>query len=263
MYVYAYFIEPNLVFVERIRIVSEPLYQVLGGLKIVHLSDLHLSRFSPAVIKVVQVIRRIKPDVVFISGDITGSRSAAKSILDFFLLLEPRLGTYIVFGEDEPSIRDIIGKGSWRKAKVYIVQDKVLEVNFKGRENSNFILAGMTSGNEDIFSKADTFPKDMTRVLLSHKPDVVKTASLHNFRLVLAGDTHGSQTGIPFLRKIFPYISHSRYISGLYRVKDTFLFVNRGIFSEKHLRLFCPPQIAILEFRSQGRMHPKVLPQDR
>lgn len=262
LYVYAFFVEPNILSVERIKIYSSSLHRTLGGLKIIHISDIHLADLSYLTVKLIQTIRKIEPDIIFISGDIIGTRSAIGNFYNFFSLLRPTKATYIVFGDSDNSIRDIFNPERLRAHSTYYIQGKVLNLNFKEDKSSFFWLVGCY-GSEDGFIQNLDLPKNGPKILLTHRPDIIKSAALKGFDLVLAGHTHGSQTGISILRRVFGYAYRSPYISGLYKVRNTFLFVNRGIYSEKHVRLFSPPQLAILEFLPGSKENYRILPQDR
>ena len=99
---------------------------------------------------------------------------------------------------------------------------------------------------------------------MSHKPDMVKWAALAGVDLVLAGHTQGGQVGIALIRKLFPYSQKSVYISGLFKIRNTLLYVNRGITSDKSIRFLCRPEITVLDFVAKGQeTKPQVLKQDR
>ena len=262
LYIYAFFIEPYILKIDKIKIASPSLYKAFKDLKIVHISDIHFQGFNFITIKLVNTIKRLQPDIIFISGDIISSRKYINQLWDFFSLITPHLGTYIVFGESDGCIKDLKNDIRWKKNKVYNLEGEKILLNLRGEKNSFVWLVGCY-GTEKDFVKNLHFKDNFPKILLSHRPDIIKYAALKNFDLVLAGHTHGSQVGIPILRKFFSYSVRSKYISGLYRVRNTLLFVNRGIFSEKHLRLFCPPQLAILEFTEEKtKMKVKTFPED-
>lgn len=69
--------------------------------------------------------------------------------------------------------------------------------------------------------------------------------------LILAGHTHGGQIKIPFHGPLATMTSTGdRYVSGLYHVGKSILYVSRGVgYSAVPLRLFCPPEITVFEFQ--------------
>ena len=71
----------------------------------------------------------------------------------------------------------------------------------------------------------------MYTILLSHRPELVKTYVTHGVNLVFTGHAHGGLVRIPFLgglyapnQGLFP-----KYYSGLYYFADTTMIVNRGV----------------------------------
>ena len=72
--------------------------------------------------------------------------------------------------------------------------------------------------------------RDRLNVLLSHNPDAFPAAVRQGYRLVIAGHTHGGQLafegmGVSFsVPRLF-----TPYVHGLYREKDSAIYVSRGI----------------------------------
>ncbi|HDL50467.1 MAG TPA: hypothetical protein ENG37_00470, partial [Firmicutes bacterium] len=67
--VYIFIIEPNIIIVTRITIESEKISKDVEEIKILEISDLHIKNFGVREREVLFLIRAIKPDVIFITGD--------------------------------------------------------------------------------------------------------------------------------------------------------------------------------------------------
>jgi predicted MPP superfamily phosphohydrolase len=67
--VYGRFIEPDRVQIRTIDIKTDFINKALKGRKIIHLSDLHLSKFGKAERKILNTINQINPDLIFLTGD--------------------------------------------------------------------------------------------------------------------------------------------------------------------------------------------------
>jgi len=92
---------------------------------------------------------------------------------------------------------------------------------------------------------------DTVNILLTHVPVPAgfDWAVEQGFDLVLAGDSHGGQLSLNFLkRRISFYGLYTPYVSGLYEKSGGQLYVNRGIGTTiLPIRLGARPEITILE----------------
>jgi len=68
-FIYARFFEPHLVKVSETRIVSERLETAERPIRLVHISDLHLSGFSDYERLVIDKVNSLQPDLICITGD--------------------------------------------------------------------------------------------------------------------------------------------------------------------------------------------------
>ncbi|MFC1577309.1 metallophosphoesterase [Candidatus Omnitrophota bacterium] len=263
-YVDAFFIEPNWIKVDRVRIADPGLAKALGGLKVIHISDLHIEKLGFVEMSLIRIVERLKPDIIFITGDVAETRQGAQPVADVLSLLEPKFRAYMVIGESpgDSLIAELISSKMWDKADVSILNHEAIRLNLKDRDDAYFWLVNPSSP-KTLHELVKDIPKEEPVIVINHFPEIVKQAAVEGLDLVLAGNTHGGQCGIPILRKIFPYSTRSAYISGLFKIKDTLLYVNRGITSQKGIRFFCRPEVTVLEFVPKGGMRrPKVLKQD-
>ena len=88
------------------------------------------------------------------------------------------------------------------------------------------------------------------RVLAAHSYHVVEHGLPRSQpSLVLVGDTHGGQVDLPVLGPVWAHwVHHHRYVRGLSRIDDHWLYVNRGLGTiGVPLRLRCPPEILVVD----------------
>ncbi|MCS7103696.1 MAG: metallophosphoesterase [Candidatus Korarchaeum sp.] len=82
-------------------------------------------------------------------------------------------------------------------------------------------------------------------LLLSHTPDVIELQP--RAKLVLAGHTHGGQVCLPLIGPIWtPSKYGTRYASGLFEVRGSYLYVSRGLGEKNPLRFNCPRELTLL-----------------
>jgi hypothetical protein len=261
VYAYVFFIEPNWVQTKYVKIASPKLARALSGITIIQISDLHIENIGFCEISLIERINALKPDIIFVTGDMLGSREGVTALWNLLSLLEPRFRTYAIFGESDGVISDLAGASQWDRGKASLLT-RAVRLNVKGKDDSAFWLVGAPS-EEELTKAMSQKQEDEPVLLINHRPDVIKMAALKKVDLVFCGHTHGGQVGIPLLQQLFPYSQRSPYISGLYRVKDTLLYVNRGISSEKGIRFFCRPEITVFQFVPEGKTHYRILPQDK
>jgi predicted MPP superfamily phosphohydrolase len=263
IYIYVFFIEPNWIQIEKIRIVNPRIAKALENVRVVQLSDLEISGFGLKEISLIELIKKLRPDLILVTGDLIKEKQYLQTLLDILSLMEPKFRTYLILGNEDGSIADSKGSLSWDRARASFVDVKAIRLNLKNREDSYFWLVG-ASNREELMGLMKNIPQNEPVILMAHHPDMVKQAALAKIDLMLAGHTHGGQVNIPILRKLFPYAKRSAYIAGLYKVKDTLLYVNRGFASDKSIRFLSRPEITLFDFILEGNgRRPRILAQDK
>lgn len=204
----------------------------LAGLRILHITDLHISSSLPVsfVEKLVDRVNKLKPDVVVFTGDILDSQ-AIRHVHEFDLLkkIQSNFGSYYVPGNHEYYWEIAQGLAVFRAIgmKVLINETANLVIN-----NSLLQISGvpdpaarMFKQEEPDFDKvAKSLNPEGFKILLSHQPSLANKAWDKGFSLQLSGHTHGGQ--------FFPWNLligfFQKYPKGLYRIKDMQLYVNQG-----------------------------------
>jgi len=227
------------------------------GLRIAHLSDLHLgvpSRGRRAVREAVDWVVERQPDLVCITGDLVSRRSGMPE-------LEERLRTigrcYVVLGNhDFADSRDPFSQRVDPKAiaaleNVTLLGDDAVEVELRGRRVQ---IVGVDPQGYAARSAAPDTLADRgadLRILLCHFPRIVKRIP-SVFHLVLAGHLHAGQIVVPYpggrLR-----LAHlrARDVEGLYGYGATQLHVSPGLGTTfVPFRLFARPEVTELVVRS-------------
>jgi predicted MPP superfamily phosphohydrolase len=73
--------------------------------------------------------------------------------------------------------------------------------------------------------------REKVTILLSHRPELLKTYAANGVDLVLTGHAHGGQVRLPFIGPVYSPSQglFPKLTSGLYREGETQMFVSRGI----------------------------------
>lgn len=237
---------------EELRIERLPL--PADGLRMVHLSDLHMSGRiqKDYFVHVVERVNAWEPDLVALTGDLIEYDQCIDWIPDTLGRLTAPGGVYFVLGNHDRRVdaqrlasalaeTDMVHLGaSWRQVTV-----RGTPLVLAGNELPWYKPAADLS---DCPSRsADGLP---LRVLLAHGPDQFSWAQDHDFDLMLAGHNHGGQVSLPLLGPVLaPSRSGVRYAAGVFRAGQTVMHVSRGTSSHSLLRWNCPPEAALLVLR--------------
>lgn len=196
------------------------------GFTIVQLSDLHNSLFGKENEILVEKIKEICPDVVFITGDFVDSRTKeegiALSLLKKLRLIAP---VFYVSGNHESVLPDYYSLLS----RIRSIGATVLlneKVSYK-----NFIIAGIDSEHIDEMEKMSLKTDGKLILALAHKPQFIKAYALFPIDLIFTGHAHGGQFRFPLIgglyapgQGIFP-----KYTNGIYREGKLTMVVSRGL----------------------------------
>ena len=232
------------------------------GLRIAHITDLHVSRPRPRFRALLDAAQQLEADIVFLTGDYMsdpGNEPAAMKVLrDLCDRLRPRLGTFGVFGNhDTHTMRSLAQDVPVRWLNNDIERVDGGEIEILGFENERHkwpdtlrLIERM--GETRSRASEEAAPGGRTRplrLLLSHYPNLLPVASDLNVDLMFSGHTHGGQWRLP--RKLALYTScdlPGNLCSGILRHRDTLGIVSRGI-GETFipLRILCPPHLPVFE----------------
>ncbi len=245
-------------------------------LKIVHISDLHLSTWRNPyhVAKALDIIAAQYPDMIMITGDIV--QFEGSEIDPYLPLLEEMsapLGIYSVLGNHDYGRYARFKSEEARIENVQQLIEKQRALGWKVLCNENISLSYDSSfitiigtghwSQDDMFINDADLPKAMrgvnaenVNILLSHNPQIWKREVLPNYPvdLTLSGHTHGMQLGI--YRDNFRFSPAAllyKEWGGLYEEAlhpDKRLYVNVGLGSVGFpIRVGVYPEITVIELR--------------
>ena len=227
------YFEAGWVRLETLRCPLPGLPTELEGLRVAHLSDLHLgvpSRGIAAVERAVEWVEERQPDLTLISGDLL-SRRAGEARLRSLLARLPRC--YAVLGNhDFASTLDPFSRPVELEelGPATLLADDSRTVELRGR---NVQIVGVDPRSYRWgLARPERFadPDADLRILLCHFPDVVDRLPAGAFHLVLSGHLHAGQICVPWpggrLR-----LAHIRwtYVRGLYPRPGGVMHLSAGL----------------------------------
>jgi uncharacterized protein len=249
---YATLVEPRSPRLERLTLRFAGLPPELDGLRIGHLSDLHLGQpFSAANARwAAAAMAAERPDLLALTGDFVSYDHAIAALPDVLAPLavaRPPLGAYAVPGnhdhwEGVPAIRAALAPLG---VEFLMNAHRALP-----RGAAQLVVAGVDDqweGDSDLDMALRGAPAGF-RLLLAHCPDVADDAARLGVDLQLSGHTHGGHMRLPGLGSFCLPRHGWSYAVGHERVGDLQLYVSRGS-GGLPLRLNCAPEATILTLR--------------
>lgn len=250
---YGTFVQRHLLSLREQKIPIPNLPPDLHGLRIVQLTDIHLSPFLSAreVERAVAMANETRAHIALVTGDlITNIGDPLDHCLELLSRLRADAGIFGCMGNHEivaESERYTQVQGA-RLGMRFLRQQSVL-LPFG---NALLNLAGVDYQryNERYLRRAERLvAPGAFNVLLSHNPDVFPVAVKKGFPLTIAGHTHGGQVRIEILGQDLNVARfYTPYVDGLYRMDNAAIFVSRGIGTiGLPTRIGAPPEVALLK----------------
>ncbi len=256
---WGYLVGQRRVRVDRIDLPMRDLPAPLEGIRIAHISDLHIGRQlrAPRLRRFVDRVNELEPDLIVVTGDIFDfdPRFIEEGCLELSKLYA-RYGVFAVLGNhDLYTGAEAVGTAVGRLTSIRLLRDEWLIVPIEG---APLYLLGIDDPGQSLRERdsespalerlAREVPTDAARILLVHRPSFFRQAAALGLPVSLAGHTHGGQISLP------PPAHHhnlsrlmSRWTRGLFENGDSVMYVNRGLgVAGPPVRINCPREIALL-----------------
>ncbi len=256
--IYALLLEPNRIVVRHINIKDIALNRVLQGKIAVHLSDLHINTIGEREEHLLNIIKDLHPDLIFLTGDYVKWKGSYEGALQFLSRLDAPLGVWAVMGEYDYSASrksclfcHEAGSGlSTQRHQVRFLRNKIERVACASKD---LWLGGIDpeSALSDMAEIPASFATEhLPAIILSHNPLLFDSIGRDQGVLILAGDTHGGQVPLPaWFWQILGYRKNARYSHGFYQDGMKKMYVSRGIgTSHFPFRLLRTPELVVLHF---------------
>jgi predicted MPP superfamily phosphohydrolase len=224
------------------------------GLRIVHLTDIHHSLYTPLeeVQRAVHLSNRRRADVVALTGDyVTLSPDYILPVAEALGKLRARLGVFAVLGNHDFHVDAERITRALEAQRIQVLRNAHCALR---HGSATLWMVGI----DDIWYDADdlraalrSIPASEPKVLLCHNPLGIYGAAAYGIDLVLSGHTHGGQVRLPVVGSVYGRSKLGvRFVDGWNRLDDTQIYVNRGIGKVLlPVRVGCPPEIACLRLR--------------
>ena len=245
---YGYFIEPYRLEITRVKLTSAKLPAGARPVRFAQISDLHSEAKPRLEERLPAIIAAQKPDFIVFTGDAVNSREGLVTFKRCLSRLAEIAPTFVVKGNWDVWLGDAMDIFGGTGAKE--LNGEAVKVENGG---ASVWLAGAACGARGDLSRAiRAIPPGAYGIVLYHHPDMIPDAADSGADLLCAGHTHGGQAALPWYGGLVKIDGPgSPYERGLYRVRETWVYVNRGIGMEGGhspcLRFLARPEVTVYE----------------
>jgi predicted MPP superfamily phosphohydrolase len=249
---YGAFVERHQLFLREQKLEIPNLAPELDGLRLVQLTDIHLSPFlSRAELqRAVDMANETHAHIALVTGDlITTFRDPLDDCLDILAQLRAAAGVFGCMGNHE----------IYANAEAYVEREGAR----RGMRFLRLAAAPLRFGKAILNLVGVDYQRLRRRylvgaeklvapgalnVLLSHNPDVFPVAARQGYDLTISGHTHGGQIRLELLSaELNPGRFYTPYVDGVYRRGPASIFVSRGIGTiAVPARLGAPPEVSLV-----------------
>jgi predicted MPP superfamily phosphohydrolase len=226
-------------------------HPLLAGRRAVHLSDLHLDRYLPRHDEVVQTTAALRPDWIFITGDLLNVRDGLPHLLEFLAQLRSLAPVFVVLGNHDYYSGVFVDEfvEAFDRHKIILL---INQANFLALPRGELAIVGL---DDPSLHRADVgcIPSarpDRYTLLLAHAPSILDYLTAdHHVDLALCGHSHAGQWRIPLIPTFWLPPGCNGRLGGLYESNGHRLYVNRGLgWSVLPIRFNCPPELVLIEW---------------
>lgn len=232
------------------------------GFRIVQVSDLHEKSFGRNQERLIEQLRRSRPDIIVVTGDIVDRRRYNETPGLELIRGAARIApVYFVSGNHEwRSGRYPDFARRLTRAGAVVLKDEHVALS---RGGTTIFLAGI---DDPIRERGRLYPADAVRqgldnalvdiedsdvtVLLAHRPELFSVYVPYGVDLIFAGHAHGGQIRLPFVGALFAPDQglFPKYTTGVYSMGSASMVVSRGLgASVIPFRLFNRPEVVAVQ----------------
>jgi len=238
--------------IEKVPLCFDSLPKQLDGFTIMQLSDIHLGSMNgdkTIVNRMIEITKKLKPDLILFTGDMVNNFSyETDDYIDDLKKMNAPFGKMGISGNHDYGDYHHWKSANDREKNIVKIRQAVEKMGFDLLLNENrriqvkdtaFYLIGVENWGHKPFPQYANLeqamkgiPGNAFTILMSHDPahweaQVVPETSIP---LTLSGHTHGLQFGIQVAGIEFsPMFFLQKHWGGLYKEKNQYLYVNRGI----------------------------------
>jgi predicted MPP superfamily phosphohydrolase len=249
---YGVFIQRDNFQLREVDIPVPGLHPDLHGLRMVQVSDIHLSPFlsEKELARTIDMANGTRAHLALVTGDlITTSRDPLDRCIQQLARLKADAGVIGCLGNHEAyALAEDYTTEQAGRVGIQFLRDESRVLFFNGRP-INFTGVDYQSAHREYLVGTQRHVRaGMPNILLSHNPDVFPKAAAQGFDVTVSGHTHGGQITFEILHQNVSIARfYTPYVYGHYRQGDASIYVTRGIGTVGvPARLGAPPEVTLI-----------------
>lgn len=230
------------------------------NIRIVHLSDIHNDLFGKNNCRLIDVVKKCKPDLIFITGDLLDRRRTNEDRAYYLIKkLSELANVYYVTGNHESKIKNYsLFEQKMKSIDINVLNNEYVEIKglrIYGLKDAGFYPNNKNRGRiimEEQLNKMNIIKdNEHINILLVHRPHYFLNYSKYPFDYIFCGHAHGGQMRLPFIGGLYAPGQGvlPKYDSGIYKNNGSTMILSRGIGNSLFpLRIFNNPEVITVDF---------------
>ena len=224
------------------------------GLRIAHLSDIHVGQATSAVRirRAVAEVNARNPDLVFLTGDyVTHSPKPLPRVIE--LLAGFSSPVFVVLGNHDHWVDAHYLRSGFERLGYTVLQNEHRVMHLRGAPVTVLGIDDGRTHRDDVETTFRGAPESGTRLVLTHAPPTIDKLPPNGNLVQFSGHTHGGQFVVRGLTEALFKRAGQPYIRGHYTVRGNQLYVNQGLgfgFGGPYLRRGTEPEVAFFTLRA-------------
>lgn len=240
--------------------------KVTTAIRAVQLTDLHNYQYGRENQRLIDKIRKQKPDVIFMTGDMLNEDEERTDIVINLVRKASAIApVYFSLGNHEVGYEKAHGSGSLteelEKAGAVVLEKEYVDTEIAGQEvriggaYGYLLKREWEDGSEQRFME-DFVQTDRLKILLSHMPEGLllwKSMEHWDVDLVFSGHVHGGQVRLPFVGGLFDPEEgfFPTYTRGMFSCGNGTMILSGGLGSSRGIpRVNNLPEIVVCDIES-------------
>jgi len=270
---YATRVEPTWLELNRHDVPIADLPAAFAGWRIVQMSDFHCGHqvTSTYLREAVDLAQAQNGDVVVLTGDfIHKGFKHIDRVAKVLGGLRAPSGVFAVLGNHDFSVRNALGFRRYRLLYRAVAEALAAQGIHVMHNETKVLRRGSQhlylTGVDDLWSRRCDLERAFTglspavpRVVLAHNPCTIEHLGSQRCDLMLSGHTHGGQVNLPLVGRLALGPKGRRFAAGMYRIRKSYLYVNKGVGFGFRMRFGVRPEVAVLTLQPASSRSGKVL----
>ncbi|HTR37769.1 MAG TPA: metallophosphoesterase [Bryobacteraceae bacterium] len=226
--------------------------QALQNLRIVQITDIHLSLFlsEREFARAIDMANETRADLALVTGDlITRRGDPLDACLRQLARLRAEAGVLGCLGNHEvyAEVQDYVTEQG-RRIGIDFLRSQSKLLRFRGAALNFAGVDYQRMGSHYLRGAERLIAPGAVNVLLSHNPDVFPVAAAQGYDLTIAGHTHGGQVNVEILDQHLDVARFfTPFVRGLYRRGASSVYVSSGLGTiGVPVRLGAPAEVSLL-----------------